>query len=87
MMNRYINIFRYLTALGVILFAAIAAFAVFGKESELMYLGIMLLMLSLNVFAHAINLRVKRESKAKEITSYVVGSIVFIVSVFVILIS
>lgn len=82
MMNRYINIFRYLTALGVILFAAIV---VFGKESELMYLGSMLLMLSLNVFAHAINLRVKRESKAKEITSYVVGSLVFIVSVFVIL--
>lgn len=87
MMNRYINIFRYLTALGVILFAAIAAIAVFGKESELMYLGIMLLMLSLNVFAHAINLRVKRENKAKEITSYVVGFIVFIVSVFVILLS
>lgn len=82
MMNRYLNIFRYLTALGVILFAAIA---VFGKESELMYLGIMLLMLSLNVFAHAIKLRVKRENKAKEITSYVVASIVFIVSVFVIL--
>ncbi|RJG25586.1 hypothetical protein [Paenibacillus thiaminolyticus] len=82
MMNRYINIFRYLTALGAVLFGAIA---VFGKESELMYLGIMLLMLSLNVFAHAINLRGKRENKAKEITSYVVGSIVFFVSVFLIL--
>ncbi|PZM62176.1 hypothetical protein DOE73_28670 [Paenibacillus dendritiformis] len=84
MVNRYINIFRYLTALGVVIFGAMA---VFSKENNVMYLGIMLLMISLNVFAHAIDLRVKRENKAKEITSYVVGFIGFIVSLFVILTS
>jgi hypothetical protein len=84
MMNRYIHIFRYLTALGVIIFGAMA---IFNKENKVMYLGIMLLMMSVNVITHAIDLRVKRENKAKEITSYVVGSIVFIVSVFLILTS
>lgn len=48
-------------------------------------MGIMLLCMSFGVFNEAIALRIKKENKAMEVTSYIIGALVFVVAWLILL--
>lgn len=77
-----INISKYLTALGVVGFAAIV---VFLKGDKSIYLGLMLLCISLNVFTQAFDLYTKKQNKSQVFTSLLVGVVTLITSILIIL--
>lgn len=80
-MNRLIKTCKYLTALGVIIFGALA---VFIKGDKVIYLGLMTLCMSLHVFSQAFDLQVRKQNRAQAVTSFIVGALIFIISMLII---
>lgn len=79
--TRYV-VAKYLTMFGVLLCGAAA---IISTEHKSMYMGIMLLCMSFGVFNEAIALRIKKENKAMEVTSYIIGALVFVVAWLILL--
>lgn len=76
--EKIILFFKTITFISTIIFAIL----VFWK-SQMLYIGLLVLSMSLNVLAQASDLLVIKEDKAKATSSYIIGGIVFITSIFI----
>ncbi|WCF09070.1 hypothetical protein NDS46_03930 [Paenibacillus thiaminolyticus] len=79
--TRYV-IVKYLTMFGVILCGVLL---VSGKENKSVYMGMILICTSLNAINEGLNLRLKKENKAREISCYIAGTFGFVVAWLILL--
>lgn len=79
--TRYV-IAKYLTMFGVILCGVLL---VSSKENKSVYMGMILICTSLNAINEGLNLRLKKENKAREISCYIAGTFGFVVAWLILL--